>query len=158
MMEAISTSELILLGVLTLIGIVMITFLKDARFPFVGTLLLGLIMVIIYDSSASHQAKAFVLQRFNEGQAIECGLWRGESALINSHNGWKHIPNLGFVKGDQIHNDLGVCNVIAQEAPEPSVVPYGFALLFELMLAFGLRRSIQKELHDEEDNHEPERE
>lgn len=156
MMEAISTSELILLGVLILISIVMISFIKDARFPFAGTLFLGLIMIIIYDSSASNQAKEFVLQRFNEGQAIECGLWRGESALINSHNGWKHVPNLGFVKGDQIHNDLGLCNVIAQKAPEPSVVPYGFALLFELMLAFGLRRSIQKALRDEEDNHESE--
>lgn len=155
-MEAISTSELILLGVLTLISIVMISFIKDARFPFVGTLFLGLIMMIIYDSSASNQAKAFVLQRFNEGQAIECGLWRGESALIDSHNGWKHVPNLGFVKGDQIQNDPGICNVIAQEAPEPSVVLYGFALVFELMIAFGLRRSSQKALRDEEDEHEPE--
>lgn len=155
-MEAISTSELILLGVLTLISIVMITFPKDAIFPFAGALFLGLIMIIIYDSSASNQAKEFVLQRFKEGQAIECGLWRGESALIDSHNGWKHVPNLGFVKGDQIHNDLGVCNVIAQKVPEPSVVAYGFALLFELMIAFGLRMPIQKALCDDEDNHEHE--
>jgi hypothetical protein len=151
MLEAISTSELILLGVLTLISIVMITFPKDARFPLVGTLLLGLITMIIYGSSASNQAKEFVLQRFNEGQSIECGLWRGESALIDSHNGWKHVPNLGFVKGDQINNDLGVCNVIAQQVPEPSVVPYAFALLFELMIVFGLRMPVQKALRDEED-------
>lgn len=150
-MEAISTSELILLGVLTLISIVMISFIKDTRFPFAGTLFLGLIMIIIYDSSASNQAKEFVLQRFNEGQAIECGLWRGESALIDSRNGWKYVPNLGFVKGDQIHNDPGICNVIAQNAPEPSVVPYGFALVFELMLAFGLRKFSQKALRDVED-------
>lgn len=140
MMESISTSELILLGVLTLISIVMITFPKDARFPLAETLLLGLIMMIIYDSSASNQAKAFVLKCFNEGQAIECGLWRGESALIDSHNGWKHVPNLGFVKGDQIQNDPGICNVIAQEAPEPSVVLYGFAYMVLLAVSFLFRR------------------
>ncbi len=154
MFEYINGWEWLPIILFTFAGFLMIQFVKDSGMTWLGVIVLGMIMFIAYSVHSNNQAKEFVLQRFNEGHAIECGLWRGESALINSHNGWKHVPALGFVKGDQIHNDLGVCNVIAQEAPEPSVVPYGFALMFELMIAFGLRRSIQKALRDEEDEHE----
>jgi len=151
MFEYINGWEWLPIVLFTFAGFLMIQFVKDIEMTWLGVIVLTMIMFIAYGTSANNQAKAFVLQHFNEGQSIECGLWRGESALINSHNGWKHVPNLGFVKGDQIHNDLGVCNVIAQKTPEPSVVPYGFALVFELMLAFGLRMPVQKALRDEED-------
>jgi hypothetical protein len=156
MFEYINGWEWLPIVLFTFTGFLMIQFVKDIEMTWLGVIVLTMIMFIAYDTSANNQAKAFVLQRFNEGQAIECGAWRGESTLINPHNGWKYVPHLGFVKGDQIHNDLGVCNVIAQNAPEPSVVPYGFALAFELMIVFGLRMPIQKALSDEEENHEPE--
>ncbi len=156
MFEYINGWEWLPIVLFTFVGFLMIQLVKDIEMTWLGVIVLTMIMVIAYSTSENNQAKAFVLQRFNEGQAIECGLWRGESALIDSHNGWKYVPNLGFVKGDQIQNDPGICNVIAQEAPEPSVVPYAFALVFELMLVFGLRMPIQKALRDEEDEHEPE--
>lgn len=153
MMEFISTSELTLLGVLTLISIVMITFPKDAKFPFVGAFVLGMIMVIAYTNHQGHLDKEFVLKRFSEGHAIECGLWRGEGVLVNPSAGWKYFPRVGFVKGDHIQNDPGVCNVIGEEAPKPSTVPYVFALIVELMLVFGIRAAVQKQLKKEEASH-----
>ncbi|MDP3265802.1 MAG: hypothetical protein Q8M39_03125 [Sulfuricurvum sp.] len=155
MMEYISTSELVFLGMLTLISIVMITFPKEAKFPFVGALVLGLIMVIAYIDQGKHHDKEFVLKRFHEGQAIECGLWRGESTLVNPASGWKYFSNVGFIKGDQIQNDPGLCNVMGEEAPKPSITPYIFAFIAELLLFFGLRTAVQKQLDEEEDDNEP---
>lgn len=151
-MEYISTSELILLGALTLMSIVMITFPKDAKFPFVGAFVLSMIMVIVYIDYRNHLDKEFVLKRFHEGHAIECGLWRGESALINPKSGWTYIPNVGFIKDDQIHNDPALCSVIGEEAPKPSIVPYAFAYMVELMLCFGLRSAVQSALKKEDNN------
>ncbi|OYZ59357.1 MAG: hypothetical protein B7Y17_05505, partial [Sulfuricurvum sp. 24-42-5] len=50
-----------------------------------------------------------------------------------------------------IHNDLGWCNVIGQKAPEPSVVPYTFALIIELIVCFALRGAVQNVLKKEEE-------
>lgn len=152
MLESISTPELVFLGMLTLISIVMITFPKDAQFPFVGAFILGLIMVIAYTDYRSYLEKEFVLKRFQEGHAIECGLWRGESILVNPIAGWQYSPNTGFIKGDQIQNDPGLCNVMDEKAPKPSTVPYVFAYLVELMLCFGLRSAIQTALKEEDKN------
>ncbi len=148
MFEYINGWEWLPIILFTFAGFLMIQFVEDIEMTWLGVIVLTMIMVIAYKTSENNQAKAFVLQRFNEGQAIECGLWRGESALIDSHNGWKHVPNLGFVKGDQIHNDPGICNVIAQEAPEPSVVLYGFAYMVLLAVSF-LFRSMHKGDDDE---------
>jgi hypothetical protein len=153
MFETTGLSEFILLGVLSLIGIVMIAFPRDIRFPSAGTLVLGMIMVIIYLNHQDHLDKEFVLKRFNEGRAIECGLWRGESTLIDPKSGWKYVKTLGFVKDDQIRSDPGVCSVIGEEASKLSIVPYAFTLLFELMLCFGVRYAFYrgvKETHDEQ--------
>ena len=154
MMELMSTGELILLGVLTLMSIVMITFPKEAKFPFVGAFVLSMIMVIAYSTHSIHLDKEFVLKRFQEGRAIECGLWRGECALINPKSGWTYLQGTGFIKGDQIQNDPTLCNVMGEEAPEPSTVPYTFALIVELIFVFGLRTIVQKQLNEEEDNNE----
>lgn len=155
MMEFISTSELTLLGVLTLMSIVMITFPKDAKFPLVGAFVLGMIMVIAYTNHRDHLDKEFVIKRFQEGQTIECGLWRGERTLISTNRGWKYLQGTGFIKGDFIHSDHGLCNVMNQQAPKPSSVPYLFALVVELMLVFGLRAAVQKQLKEEEGSDEP---
>lgn len=140
MIEYINGWEWLPIVLFTFAGFFMIQFVEDIEMTWLGAFVLAIVMALAYNTSENNQAKAFVLQRFNEGQSIECGLWRGESALINPHNGWKHVPNLGFVKGDQIHNDLGVCNVIAEKAPEPSVVPYGFAYMVLLGVSFLFRR------------------
>ncbi|OYZ56540.1 MAG: hypothetical protein B7Y17_06820 [Sulfuricurvum sp. 24-42-5] len=158
MMEFMSTGELILLGVLTLMSIVMITFPKEAKFPFVGAFVLSMIMVITYSTHSIHLDKEFVLKRFQEGQAIECGLLRGERTLINPKSGWTYLPDTGFIKGDQIQNDPSLCNVMGEEAPEPSTIPYAFALMVELMLFFALRAVVQKQLNEEEDNNESDHE
>jgi len=155
-MEFMSTGELILLGTLTLMCIIMITFPEEAKFPLVGAFVLSMIMVIAYSTHTNHLDKEFVLRQFHEGHAIECGLFRGESSMVNSNSGWTYQPNIGFIKGDRIQNDLGWCNVIGKKAPEPSTVPYAFALIIELMVFFGLRTAVQKQLNEEEDNHEPE--
>lgn len=148
MFEYINGWEWLPIALFTFIGFLMIQIVKRTDVPFMGVVVLGMIMFIAYSVHSNNQAKEFVLQRFSEGQSIECGLWRGESALIDSHNGWKHVPNLGFVKGDQIHNDPGICNVIAQEAPEPSVVSYGFAYMVLLAVSF-LFRNVHKGDDDE---------
>ncbi len=156
-MEFMSTGELILLGTLTLMSIIMITFPEEAKFPLVGAFVLSMIMVIAYSTHSIHLDKEFVLKRFNEGQAIECGLFRGERTLIHSKSGWIYQSNIGFIKEDRIHNDLGWCNVIGEESPEPSTVPYAFALIIELMVCFALRGAVQSALK-KEDNNEPDHE
>lgn len=153
-MEFMSTGELILLGTLTLMSLIMITFPEEAKFPFVGAFVLSMIMVIAYTTHSIHLDKEFVLKRFQESQAIECGLWRGERTLIHSKSGWTYQSNIGFIKEDRIHNDLGWCNVIGEESPEPSTVPYTFALIIELILCFGLRTIVQTQLNEEEDHDE----
>lgn len=149
-MEYISTAELALLGSLTLMSIVMITFSKDVKFPFVGAFILGLIMMIVYVDHRDYLNQAFVLKRFQEGHTIECGLWKGERALINPKSGWTYLQGAGFIKGDLVRNDLGQCNVMGEEAHKPSNVPYAFAWIVELMLVFGLRAAVQKQLNEED--------
>ncbi|MFA6145575.1 MAG: hypothetical protein WCW84_10425, partial [Sulfurimonas sp.] len=87
-----------------------------------------------------------------EGQTIQCSLWRGEGTLVDPKANWKYVPEIGFVKGDQIHNDPGLCKVIGQEAPEPSVVPYLFVFIFELMLCFGIRFALYATSKEDEDD------
>lgn len=157
-MEFMSTGELILLGTLTLMCIIMITFPEEAKFPLVEASVLGMIMMIAYSTHSIHLDKEFVLKRFNEGQAIECGLLRGERTLINPKSGWRYLQGTGFIKGDQIQNDPSLCNVMGEDAPEPSIVPYVFALIVELILFFGLRAVVQTQLNKEEDNNESDHE
>lgn len=158
MLESIGTGELIFLGILTLMSLIMITFPEEAKFPFVGAFVLSMIMVIAYSTHSNNLDKVFVLKRFQEGHAIECGLWRGERTLINPKSGWRYLQGTGFIKGDQIQNDPTLCNVMGEEAPEPSTIPYAFALIVELILFFGLRTIVQKQLNEEEDNNEPDHE
>jgi hypothetical protein len=142
MFEYINGWEWFPVGFLAFIGFMMILFVEEEGMTWLGILVLGMIMFIGYNVSANNQAKEFVLKRFNEGQAIECGLWRGEGTLIDRHNGWKHVSALGFVKGDRIHNDLGLCHVVAKEAPNPSEVPYWMAFLTMILISFLFRHAI----------------
>lgn len=154
MLEFIGTGELAFLGFLTFVSLMMIIIPKDAKVYIGGTFIICMLMVIVYTHHRHHLDKEFVLKRFQEGQAIECGLWRGESSMIQSSSGWTYQPNIGFIKDDRIHNNLGYCNVIGQKAPDPSTVPYTFALLIELMVFFGLRSAVQSALKKEEEEKE----
>ncbi|HQS67803.1 MAG TPA: hypothetical protein PLM93_11520 [Sulfuricurvum sp.] len=151
MLEFIETGELTFLGFLTFVGLMMIIFPKDMKVLIGGTFILSMLMVIAYTHHRHHFDKEFILKRFNEGHAIECGLWRGERTLINTKSGWIYQSSIGFIKEDRIHNDLGWCNVIGQKAPEPSVVPYTFALIIELIVCFALRGAVQNVLKKEEE-------
>lgn len=119
-----SATELGIVAVLILIGVMFILAGKSAEKPFFGTLILGGIVYILYGNHCSHDAKAFVLKRFNEGAALECGLLRGDSVLVDPNNGWRWEQKIGFVKNDQIRNDSKLCHVIGEDAPEPSSVLY----------------------------------
>lgn len=157
MLEFIGMGELTFLGFLTFVSLMMIIFPKDIKVIVGGTFIICMIMVIVYTHHRHQLDKEFVLKRFKEGQALECGLFRGESSMIQSSSGWTYQSNIGFIKEDRIFNDLGWCKVIDEEAPEPSVIPYTFALLIELMVFFGLRSAVQSALKKEdkdESNHE----
>jgi hypothetical protein len=113
MFEYINGWEWLLIVLFTFAGFLMIQFVKDIEMTWLGVFVLAMIMFIAYSIHSHNQAKEFVSERFNEGQAIECSLWSGESTLINPHNGWTYVSTLGFVKEDQIHNNLSDCNVVA---------------------------------------------
>jgi len=153
MFETINGWEWLPVGFFTFVAFLMIQFVEDDGMTWLGVLVLGMITYIGYNVSADNQAKEFVLKSFNEKYAIECGLWRGESTLVDRHNGWKYVPALGFVKEDQIHNDLGLCHVVSKEAPSPSEVPYWMAFLTMTLIAFLIRHTIER-IETEEDQEE----
>jgi hypothetical protein len=93
----------------------------------------------------------FALQRFNEGRALSCGMWRGEGVGVDLSQGWVKEKGVGFVKGDLIVNDIGVCRVIGEKTPEPSSVPYWMAFVSTLAILLTLRAvtlGVKEEDHD----------
>lgn len=161
MFEYINGWEWFPLGLFVFAAIIMIAFIKDSSMPFFGIILLGMSLSLAYSTDSSNRAQAFVLKRFSEAHAIECGLWRGESTLVDPKANWKYVPAIGFVKGDQIHNDPGLCSVIAEESPQPSIVPYTFVFFTLTFIAFLLRHTVdhKEEEEDQEEtrekHHEP---
>lgn len=151
MMEYINGWEWLPLIICTMAGFIMVAFIKRGDVAFFGTLMIFMTILLAYETHNNNLNKEFVLKRFTQAQALKCGLWSGQSLLIDSNAGWKFEENIGFIKGDQIHNDLGVCTVIGEESPSPSEVSYGLVLIFELMLAFGLRALLTNQ---EEENHD----
>lgn len=119
-----SSIELWPLSILILIGVGFILLGKTPAMPFLGMIVLGGIVSILYGNHCTYDAKEYVLKRFNEGAALECGLWRGESVLVDPNNGWRWEKQIGFVKNDQIRNDLNLCHVIKESAHEPSSFAY----------------------------------
>ncbi|MDD2780889.1 hypothetical protein [Sulfuricurvum sp.] len=139
MMEYINGWEWLPLVICTIAGFIMVSFTKRVDMAVIGTIVLFMTMILAYETHSNNLDKEYVLKRFTQGKALKCGLWRGESLLVDPKSGWKFEENIGFIKGDQIHNDHGLCSVIGEESPRASDIPYVFALIFELMLAFGLR-------------------
>ena len=119
-----STGEALLLSVLLLFGIGFILFGRGAEFVFAGMIMIGGVFTIAYSNHTHFLGERFLMEQFHEGQALSCGLWRGESARVDRLSGWRYEEGTGFVKGDVIINDPGVCRVIEKPFPEPSSVPY----------------------------------
>lgn len=157
-MEYINGWEWLPLILCTMAGFIMIAFIPRGDMAFFGIIVLIMTIILAYETHNKNLDKEFVLKRFIEGQALECGLWRGESAFVDPKSGWRWDERIGLVKGDQIHNDLGLCAVIGEESPSSSEVPYGFVLIFELMLAFGLRAVFINQLAEQEKNDHEKRE
>jgi hypothetical protein len=157
-MEYINGWEWLPLIICTMAGFIMIAFTRRGDIAFVGTIMIFMTIMLAYEIHNKNLGKEFVLKRFIEGQALECGLWRGESAFVDPKSDWKWDEKIGLVKGDQIHNDLGVCTVIGEESPNPAEIPYIFVLIFELMLAFGLRAVFTNWLTEQEKNDHEKRE
>jgi hypothetical protein len=140
-----STGEVWLLSVLLLIGAGFNLFGRGIEFVFVG------IVSIVYTNQAQYVQKNFTLQRFNEGRALSCGMWRGEGIRVDLSHGWVKEKGVGFVKGDVIVNDIGVCRVIGEKTPEPSTIPYWMAFISTLAILLTLREvtlGAQEEDHD----------
>jgi hypothetical protein len=133
------TAELGIAAVLMLIAVLFILAGKSPEKPFFGTLILGGIVFIQYGNHCSYDAKAYVLKRFNEGAALECGLWRAESVLVDPNNGWRWEQKIGFVKHDQIRNDPKLCRVIGEDAPEPSSALYWLFYISTTVILLTLR-------------------
>ena len=157
MMEYINGWEWLPLVICTIAGFIMVSFTKRVDMAVIGTIVLFMTMILAYETHSNNLDKEYVLKRFTQGKALKCGLWRGESLLVDPKSGWKFEENIGFIKGDQIHNDHGMCSVIGEESPRASDIPYVFVLIFELMLAFGLRAVfVNYAEKEEEKNHDTE--
>lgn len=150
MIETITILQWIPIVIFTLAGMILLLFKREGSMTFFGVLMLVTTMMLVHEKQQDSLDKAFVLKRFNEAHPITCASgYRGDHTLIDLKAGWRWEDNAGFIKGDQIHNDLGVCKVIGEESPGVSITPYVFTLLFELILGFILRAAIQKELSKE---------
>jgi hypothetical protein len=150
-MLASSTGEVWLMGVLLLIGASFLLYGKGVEFIFVGMVVIGGIVTIAYSNHSNYLDERFTLQRFNEGRALACGMWRGEGVRVDLSQGWVKEKGVGFVKGDVIVNDIGVCRVIGEKTPEPSSVPYWMAFVSTLAILLTLRAvtlGILEEDHD----------
>lgn len=155
----ISTPEMWLLGSFILIGIGFIVFSKEGFTIFAGMVVLAGVSSIVYTHHCAAIDKQFVLDQFKQGKALECGLFRGESVLVDPSNGWRYEESIGFIKGDAIRNDPELCRVINKEAPEPSSIPYWIAFIttvFGVMLLRYALRTNEKLTHtNEESDDEP---
>ncbi len=145
--------ELIPLSIFLIAGFVMIVFLSEGM-VFVGVLILAGAMNILYLNHAKHLEEQFVLQSFNAGQSLKCGLWRGELTLINPHNGWRWEEGIGFVKNDQIIGDIDLCKVIAEEPPLPQTIAYLGIYLVLIAFLVSIRLLIQA-LIQKENKYDP---
>lgn len=138
------TGEVWLIAALFLIGVGFFLFGKGWEMVFVGMVVLGGITNIAYSNYSNTLDERFALQRFNEGKALSCGIWRGEGVRVDPSQGWVRAKGVGFVKGDLIVNDIGVCRVIGEKTPEPSSVPYWMVFISTLAVLLILRTVIRE--------------
>lgn len=155
-----SSGEMWVMVFLLLIGGGFLLFGKTAELIFAGVVALAGITLVAYGNHSNYMEKQFTLKRFNEGKALVCGLWRGENVRVDFTKGWIREEEIGFVKGDIIINDIGVCSVIGESSPEASSIPYWMIFVSMVgvlsMLRFAIMTNreqvIEKEDHDDTDN------
>ena len=146
-----STGEVLLLSVLLLIGALFILYGRGLEYVFVGMIIIGGVVSIGYENQSRYIQERFTLNSFDKGLALSCGLWRGESARVDRNSGWRYEEGTGFVKGDVIINDPGICRVIDKPFPEPSSVPY-WIVLTTLMGILMILRSVILGVKEENDD------
>ena len=146
-----STGEVWLLSVLLLIGAGFILYGRGLEFVFVGMVVIVGVLTIAYTNHTHYLGERFLMEQFHEGRALSCGLWRGESARVDRLSGWRYEEGTGFVKGDVIINDPGVCRVIDRTFPEPSGVPY-WMVLVTVMGVLMILRAVTLGVEEEKDD------
>lgn len=145
------TGEVWLISTLLLIGAGFILFGRGAEYVFIGIVVIGGIVSLVYTNHTHYIGEQFLMEQFHEGRALECGMWIGESARVDPLKGWSYEEEVGFIKGDVIINDVRVCSVIGRAFPEPSTVPYWMffvSLMGILMILRAVTMSSREEEHD----------
>lgn len=142
-----------------MIGVGFILFSKKGELVFAGVISLAGVTGIAYTNHIQYLGDRFLMEQFHEGSALACGMWRGEGARVDPSNGWSYEEGVGFVKGDVIINDPGVCSVIGKPFPEPPAAPYWIVLVSVLgmltLLRFALMRDKDTDTGDKGKNDEP---
>ena len=146
-----STGEVWLLSILLLIGAGFILYGRGAEFVFVGIVVIVGVFTIAYTNHTRYLGERFLMEQFHEGRALSCGLWRGESVRVDRLSGWRYEEGTGFVKGDVIINDPGVCRVIDRTLPDPSSVPY-WMVLVTVMGVLMILRAVTLGVEEEKDD------
>lgn len=160
-MIAANSGEMWVMVFFLLIGGGFLLFGRKAELILAGVVALAGITLVAYGNHSRYLEEQFTLKRFNEGKALVCGLWRGENVRVDFTKGWIREEEIGFVKGDVIINDIGVCSVIGESSPEPSSIPYWMLFMSMVgvlsMLRFAIMSNreqvvVDKEDHDDADN------
>lgn len=145
------SGEMMLLGLLLLMGAGFILFGREGKYPFLGILVIGAAITLGYDTYAQHRQEERTLKAFSEGRVLECGLWRGESIRVDPAKGWVREEGSGFVKGDRIIRDAGVCRVRGETYNGPSFLPYISVLTAVVLILMSLRAVIQWRKNEKDD-------
>lgn len=155
-MIASSPMEVWMMAFFVVIGVGFLLFGRKRGLLFVGVIILATITMIAYSNHSKYIGKHFLMEQFNAGNALSCGMWRGEGARVDPLKGWIFEPDVGFVKGDMIINDPSVCSVIGKPFPEPSSVPYWMALVSVIGVLLILRSAIMGKLENvaKDENHD----
>ena len=151
-----STGEMWLLGAMLLFGAGVLLFTNEVKYVIVGIVAIAGVGVITYSNHTNTLEERFTLQQFHEGKALSCGVWRGETILVDPSKGWKYDKRVGFTKGDVIINNPGVCRVIEKASPKPSSLPYWVifgTLIGILMILKGFRSGFKTDSTLAEDSH-----
>jgi len=138
------------------IGAGFLLFGRKGELVFAGVITLAGMTSIAYSNHSKYIGKHFLMEQFNAGRALSCGLWRGESVRVDPLKEWRFEQGTGFVKGDVIINDPSVCSVIDKPFPEPSSVPYWMAFVSVTGVMLMLRAAIMGKLEKvaKEENHD----
>ena len=156
MMEYIGIAEILLLGVILLIGSAVILFSTRGEASIIGAMIIVGTIIVLYINHSYYLKEVYIQERFEQGDKLECGLWRGEHILISKEGGWRWDKDVALVKGDQIFSDPGLCRVIGKEPPEPPVLAYAGILAVLIALLVSTRSLIMGVIKEKGADHDTE--